>query len=56
MIREIENIDVNGCDRVWVTYADGTKASVEPAADSDAELAEMLAFSRGAIRAVRTTL
>jgi pilus assembly protein CpaF len=39
---EIENIDVNGCDRVWVTYADGTKASVEPAADSDAELAEML--------------
>jgi pilus assembly protein CpaF len=40
--REIENIDVNGCDRVWVTYADGTKASVAPAADSDAELAEML--------------
>lgn len=39
---EIENIDVNGCDRVWVTYADGTKASVEPAAESDAELAEML--------------
>jgi pilus assembly protein CpaF len=39
---EIENIDVNGCDRVWVTYADGTKKSVEPAADSDAELAEML--------------
>ena len=37
---EIENIDVNGCDRVWVTYADGTKANVEPAADSDAELAE----------------
>ncbi len=40
--RDIENIDVNGCDRVWVTYADGTKASVAPAADSDAELAEML--------------
>jgi pilus assembly protein CpaF len=39
---EIENIDVNGCDRVWVTYADGTKASVDPAADSDAELTEML--------------
>ncbi len=38
----IENIDVNGCDRVWVTYADGTKASVEPAAESDAELAELL--------------
>ena len=39
---DIENIDVNGCDRVWVTYADGTKARVEPAADSDAELAEIL--------------
>ncbi len=39
---EVENIDVNGCDRVWVTYADGTKMSVGPAADSDAELAEML--------------
>ena len=21
---EIENIDVNGCDRVWITFADGT--------------------------------
>ena len=40
--RDIENIDVNGCDRVWVTYADGTKVSAEPAADSDAELAEIL--------------
>ena len=27
---------------MWVTYADGTKASVDPAADSDAELTEML--------------
>jgi Flp pilus assembly CpaF family ATPase len=27
---------------VWVTYADGTKASVEPAAESDAELTEIL--------------
>ncbi len=40
--QDIENIDVNGCDCVWVTYADGTKESVEPAADSDAELAEIL--------------
>ncbi len=39
---DIENIDVNGYDHVWVTYSDGTKASVEPIADSDAELAEML--------------
>ncbi len=39
---EIENIDVNGCDRVWVTYANGRKALVEPIADSDAELVETL--------------
>jgi Flp pilus assembly CpaF family ATPase len=38
----IENVDVNGCDRVWVTYADGTKAMVDPVADSDAELVEVL--------------
>jgi Flp pilus assembly CpaF family ATPase len=39
---EIENIDVNGCDRVWVTYADGRKAMAEPIADTDAELVEIL--------------
>jgi Flp pilus assembly CpaF family ATPase len=39
---EIENIDVNGCDRVWVTYANGRKALAEPIADNDAELVEIL--------------
>ena len=39
---EIENIDVNGCDRVWVTYATGEKSQVDPIADSDAELVETL--------------
>ena len=39
---EIENIDVNGCDRVWVTYANGEKAMAEAVADSDAELIETL--------------
>jgi Flp pilus assembly CpaF family ATPase len=39
---EIENIDVNGCDRVWVTYANGQKALAEPIADSDTELVELL--------------
>jgi Flp pilus assembly CpaF family ATPase len=39
---EVENIDVNGCDRVWVTYANGRKAMVDPIADSDAELVEVL--------------
>ena len=40
---DIENIDVNGCDCVWVTYADGMKElCADPAADSDGELAEMI--------------
>ena len=38
----IENIDVNGCDRVWVTYADGTKRAMPPIAESDEELIEIM--------------
>ena len=38
----VENIDVNGSDGVWITHADGTKARVEPVADSDEELVEIL--------------
>jgi pilus assembly protein CpaF len=38
----IENIDINGCDRVWVTYADGSKRLVSPVADTDDELVEMV--------------
>ena len=38
----IENINANGCDVVWVRYADGRREQVEPIADSDAELEEML--------------
>jgi Flp pilus assembly CpaF family ATPase len=38
----IENIDVNGCDQLWVTYADGSKVQMEPVADSDEELIEIL--------------
>jgi len=38
----VENIDVNGCDRVWITYADGTKVSAEPVAESDGALVELL--------------
>lgn len=39
---DIENIDVNGCDRVWVTYSDGSKAAVSPIAESDSDLIETL--------------
>ena len=35
---QIENIDVNGCDHVFVRYADGRTARMDPVAASDAEL------------------
>ena len=38
----IENIDVNGHDCVWVTYADGTKSKEASIANSDDELVEMI--------------
>jgi Flp pilus assembly CpaF family ATPase len=34
----VENIDVNGAARAWVTYADGRKQEVGPIAESDDEL------------------
>jgi pilus assembly protein CpaF len=39
---DIENIHVNGHDRVWLTYADGTKKAGPPVADSDDELVELI--------------
>ncbi|MFD0734127.1 CpaF family protein [Planotetraspora mira] len=39
---EIENIDVNGCDRVFVSYADGREVMADPVADSDEELVELI--------------
>ena len=38
----IENIDINGCDNVWVKRADGTKEQVDAVTDSDAELVELV--------------
>lgn len=40
----VENIDINGCDEVWVTYADdeADPVCVDPVADSDEELVEMV--------------
>ncbi len=38
----IENIDINGCDQVWATFADGSKRSMGPIADSDDELVDVL--------------
>ncbi len=39
---EIENIDVNGCDRVFLSYADGREVMGEPVAESDDELVELI--------------
>jgi len=39
---DIENIDVNGCDRVFVSYADGHEVMVEPIAETDEEMVELI--------------
>lgn len=38
----IETINANGCDSVWVRYADGRRVQVEPIANSEAELIELI--------------
>ena len=39
---EIENIDINGYDHVWATFADGSKVVTHPIADSDEELVDLV--------------
>jgi Flp pilus assembly CpaF family ATPase len=39
---DVENIEINGADQVWVCYADGRQQQVAPVADSDSELVELL--------------
>jgi Flp pilus assembly CpaF family ATPase len=39
---KIENINANGCDRVYVRYSDGRRQSVPPVAGSDEELIELI--------------
>lgn len=38
----VENIDIAGCDRVWLEYADGRIEPGPPVADTDVELVETL--------------
>lgn len=38
----IENIDVHGCDEVWLSYSNGPTVQAPPIADSDDELIEMV--------------
>jgi pilus assembly protein CpaF len=39
---QVENIDINGCDRVFIGYADGQEVLGEPVAESDEELVELV--------------
>jgi pilus assembly protein CpaF len=39
---DVENIDINGCDRVFVGYSDGREELADPVADSDEELVELI--------------
>jgi len=39
---DVENVDVNGCDQVWVTYSTGERVAAPPIAASDAALADMI--------------
>jgi Flp pilus assembly CpaF family ATPase len=39
---DVENIDINGCDRVFVGFADGHEELADPVADSDEELVELI--------------
>jgi len=38
----VENIDINGCDRVFLSYADGSEVMTEPVAENDDELVELI--------------
>jgi pilus assembly protein CpaF len=44
---EIENIDINGCDEVFVTYLDGSRERAAPVAENDEELVELLQLLGG---------
>jgi pilus assembly protein CpaF len=39
---DIENIDINGCDNVYISFADGREVASEPVADSDEELVDLV--------------
>ena len=39
---EVENIDINGCDQVFVQYGDGREERLPPVADDDEELVELI--------------
>src|ERR1700743_3996752 len=40
--QQIENIDINGCDRVFLGYADGREGMAQPGGESDEALVELI--------------
>jgi Flp pilus assembly CpaF family ATPase len=38
----VENVDINGCDHVFIGYADGREERGEPVAETDDELVELI--------------
>jgi pilus assembly protein CpaF len=40
--QQIENIDINGCDQVFLGFADGREEMGEPVAETDEELVELI--------------
>jgi pilus assembly protein CpaF len=47
--QRINDVAVNGCDRVFVTYRDGRRECTAPVADSDAELIELIRLAASRI-------
>ena len=39
---DVSDVAINGCDRVFVTYRDGSRERVAPVAESDGELIELI--------------
>jgi Flp pilus assembly CpaF family ATPase len=39
---QVENIDINGCNHVWITYANGERVAGPPVATSDDALVSMI--------------
>ncbi len=39
---QVENVDINGCDQVWITYASGERVAGPPVAASDDALISMI--------------
>ena len=39
---EVENVDINGCDRVWITYTTGERVVAAPIAADDEALTDLI--------------